>query len=188
MRVITGKYRGKVLLSPDKKSRTRPTTDRIKETMFNILFSKGVCDGICVLDLFAGTGALGIEALSRGAESCIFIDIETDSCKLIRQNLAAVGAKGEVYHAAYKTALAKLSGKTFDLILIDPPYHQEKEQEILELIAQYELLAAKGVIVVEHSRDNKITSAYFTGDTRDCGNTMLTFLEKNDHNSIKFIR
>lgn len=91
MRVISGKYRGKKIFAP-LNDKVRPTTDRIKETLFNILASKGYGEGVTVLDLFGGTGALGIEALSRGAEKAIFIDNDPESVKLIRQNLLNIKA------------------------------------------------------------------------------------------------
>jgi len=193
----------------------RPTSDRIKETLFNILYSKGVYDNIRVLDLFAGTGALGIEALSRGAALCVFTDIDTKSCALVRENLKmANGADGdkdkkkssaphpsplisnstvhhspstihhspitEVYHAEYKTAVPKLAGRQFDLILIDPPYNQKNIGEIAALILEYGILSGGGVIAVEHARANDLAGLPdgLIRDTRICGNTALTFLHR----------
>ena len=175
--MIAGKYRGKRLISPED-NRVRPTSDRIKETMFNILFSKGVGGGIKVLDLFAGTGALGIEALSRGAEECVFTDIDVKSCALVRENLKITGIKGEVYHAEFKAAIPKLTGRKFDLILIDPPYKQNRECEIVNLIIEHGILAENGVAVIEHDRENLLAEldTRFSRDTRICGNTALTFL------------
>ena len=90
MRVISGKYRGKRLFAPEGKF-VRPTTDRIKETVFNILSSKNDFEGAYILDLFAGSGALGIEALSRGAKSAVFIDNSAESVKYIRANIQKLG-------------------------------------------------------------------------------------------------
>ncbi len=177
MRVIAGKYRGKRLSGPPG-SRVRPTSDRVKETLFNILYSKGVFGGTAVLDLFAGTGALGIEALSRGAETAVFVDIDAESCRYVRENLRNVGECREVYHADYQTAVPKLSGREFDLILLDPPYAPAKEAAIADLILRHGILAENGMIVVEHARENTLSglSEAFTRDTRVCRNTCLTFL------------
>ena len=182
MRVVAGKYRGKTLKSCADK-RIRPTSGRIKETLFNILYSKGFCEGIAVLDLFSGSGALGIEALSRGAAKCVFADIDRESVALTKQNLKVAGAESaaEVYHADYKTAVQKLSGRKFDLILIDPPFKSRKESEIIALILKEGILAPNGVIVIEHGRENELKDLPegISCETRVCGNTKLTFLTNN---------
>lgn len=107
MRVISGKFKYKQLYAPEN-NLVRPTTDRIKETLFNILASKGVAGTVTVLDLFAGSGALGIESLSRGAEKVVFIDKSRDSIKLLNKNLAHVGADPktyEIYNVDFEFAL-----------------------------------------------------------------------------------
>lgn len=177
MRVISGKFKGKKLFSPADK-RVRPTTDRIKETLFNILYSKGKTTG-AVLDLFSGSGALGIEALSRGADSAVFIDKDADSVRLTVQNLKHVQAQAyQVYHADFSVAIKKLAGKRFDIIFADPPYALGLESRIVDSILSYDLLQPNGVIILEHSKENKlqIDDKTFIIDERACGNTMLTFL------------
>lgn len=187
MRVISGKFKTKKLYAPDD-NRVRPTADRIKETLFNILASKGFKDDITVLDLFGGSGALGIEALSRGALKAVFIDRDAESIKLIKQNLAHVGALSgeyEIYNKDFAFALKKLHGRKFDVIFADPPYAGGYEKQIIALTDLYGVLDADGVLVIEHSSDVAVDSVNFTNDERICGNTILSFLsyDKEDaHN------
>lgn len=179
MRVIAGKYKGKRLLSPEDSS-VRPTTDRIKETVFNIICSRyGL--GERVLDLFCGSGALGIEALSRGAESAVFVDKSPQSVKLTYENLKGVRERVEVYNTDYRVALEKLN-EPFDLILLDPPYSAKFESEALRIIAEKRLLRRDGVIFVEHSRENNLIKlpSSFIIDTRNCGNTSISFVTRTE--------
>lgn len=179
MRVISGKYRGRRLLSPAD-SRVRPTTDRIKETMFNILASRGGLYG-AVLDLFSGSGALGIEALSRGAASAVFIDKDPDSIRLTKKNLAVCGISGaEVYNTDYRVACEKLTGRAFDFIFADPPYALRIEPLILDCIGRCGLLAENGTIIIEHDSKNDLlkSAESYIIDTRVCGNTTLSFLRR----------
>lgn len=180
MRVISGKYRGKRLFSPVNRH-VRPTADRIKETMFNVLMSRGGVHG-SVLDLFSGSGALGIEALSRGAETAVFVDRDPESIRLTRQNLGAVGARAEVYQADWRVALRKLEGRIFDLVFLDPPYDDRREGQILQALLEYKLLAADATVIVEHSRQNDLINlpGSFIIDTRTCGNTCLSFLSLSE--------
>lgn len=177
MRVITGKYRGKRLDSPEGNS-VRPTTDRVKETMFNMLCSRGYGDDIAVLDLFAGSGSLGIEALSRGAKSCVFVDKDRKSSELVRSNLKIVGASAEVFNTDYSVALSRLIGKQFDLIILDPPYNDNLEKKITDLIFEYDVLAKDGLVMVEHSSSNSLDGVEekYDIDSRKCGGTIVSFL------------
>ena len=175
MRVIAGTYRGKRLNAPQDR-KVRPTTDRIKETVFNVLVSRyGI--GARVLDLFCGSGALGIEALSRGAKECVFVDRDPASVRLTKSNLTGVKEHTEVYTADYKVALSKLN-TPFDLILIDPPYADTAAYDAVRLIDERKLLAPDGVIFAEYSRENSLINfpASFIIDTRECGNTRISFL------------
>lgn len=178
MRVISGKFKHKRLYSPDD-NRVRPTTDKIKETLFNILAAKGYIGEINALDLFGGTGGIGIEFLSRGAERVVFIDNDRDSLRLIKENLRHVGADTdsyEIYNADYTLALKKLCGRSFDVIFADPPYAAGFEQTIIERILQYSLLSGDGILVIEHSSDKEIKHDSFDLEARKCGGTMLSFL------------
>lgn len=175
MRVISGKYRGRRLLSPPDKN-VRPTTDRIKETVFNILASRYTVGGK-VLDLFCGSGALGIEALSRGAEYAVFVDKSPQSIKLTYENLKGITEKYSVFNTDFRVALSKLNER-FDLILLDPPYNDKLESDALKIIAERKLLNPDGVIFVEHSHENNLINLppYFIIDTRNCGYTDISFI------------
>lgn len=178
MRVISGNLRGKRLFSPSD-NKVRPTTDRIKETMFNILQSKIDWSSCNVLDLFCGSGALGLEALSRGAKGIIFVDKDPNSVKLTNQNLAHCKVKAQVYNADYRVALRKLQGQKFDLILLDPPYNEKYEKELLKLIQKYEILNKNGLIILEHSTDISLINfnESYIIDTRECGNTSISVIK-----------
>ena len=175
MRVIAGKYRGKKLLPPSDNN-VRPTTDRIKETVFNILCNRYRV-GESVLDLFCGSGALGIEALSRGATRAVFVDKSPQSVRLTHENLKGIQESHAVFNTDYKIALQKLT-ETFDLILIDPPYRDGLEEDAVRLIQERNLLRKGGVIFIEHSRRNNLINLpeSYIIDTRRCGNTDISFL------------
>ncbi len=152
MRIITGTARGCRLKTP-KGMATRPTADRIKESLFNILGGR-VYDAQ-VLDMFAGTGALGLEALSRGAEHGVFVDKATS--KLIAENAEhthladrAEILKGDVFFAMQRFIAG---GRMFDLIFCDPPYHLGLSQRALELIDSSSLLKPGGLLIIEHGKD-----------------------------------
>ncbi len=180
MRVISGKYRGSKLFSPDD-NRVRPTTDRVKESIFNILCNKATVENANVLDLFAGSGALGIETLSRGARHVTFIDKDKDSVKLVLANLTKINADSacfDVYNVEYEFALKKLSGKKFDIVFVDPPYALKIEKKVIDLILKYELLNENGIIVVEHDALNIVYHSCFDIDCRKMGNTSVSFLSR----------
>lgn len=154
MRIISGSAKGRLLKSP-KGMLTRPTLDRTRESLFNVLAFSGI-EGSSVLDIFAGTGALGLEALSRGAACGVFIDHYTRS--LIEQNAAQCGFanQAEVLCMEYDKALARLQGRKFHFIFADPPYNQNLVNNTIVLICQYGLLAPDGLILMEHSHNEEI--------------------------------
>ncbi|MBQ9059801.1 MAG: 16S rRNA (guanine(966)-N(2))-methyltransferase RsmD [Firmicutes bacterium] len=154
MRVIAGIYKGRKLESPENYD-IRPTTDKAKEACFSILNND--IPGARVLDLFAGTGALGIEALSRGAAECVFTDHSRQSIGLVKRNLAHCGAGSEarVIAGDFRKVLPGLSG-IFDVILMDPPYNKGLLDEALEIISEHGLLAEGGVIVCEHRKEEEL--------------------------------
>ena len=162
MRVITGKYRGRKLATPANHD-IRPTTDKAKEALFSILANE--IWGSHVLDLFAGTGSLGIEALSRGAEYCVFADSSRDSLRLIKENIShcEITEKVKVVPGDYKKVLKNLATlvadgleQPFDIIILDPPYNAGLLADAFELIAEGNLLAEDGVIVAEHRKEEKL--------------------------------
>lgn len=177
MRVIAGKFKGKKLISPQG-SRIRPTSDRIKETIFNILSSKKGIEDKAVLDLFSGSGALGIEALSRGAQKVIFSDENLESVRLTKENLKKMGASSDdVYYAEFELALKKLKNAQIDIILADPPYGEKLENKIIFNILKYNVLKIGGILMIEHSTDNflPLFEDNFICDKRECGNMSLSF-------------
>jgi 16S rRNA (guanine966-N2)-methyltransferase len=155
MRIIAGKYRGRVLKSPTD-LKTRPTSDRLRETLFNILTPK-IHENTKFLDLCAGTGAIGIEAISRGAESVVFVDKSIKSCGLVSTNLKLlaipVGQTEVITSAALN--FAKKNGQTFDMVFFDPPYDDEYI-EVISLFGERDsnLLAEDGVLIAEHHVKN----------------------------------
>ena len=154
MRIITGTAKGCRLKAPKGMS-TRPTSDRIKESLFSILGSL-VLDA-SVLDLFAGTGGLGLEALSRGASHAVFVDAST--ADIIRENAehARLLGNSEIVHREAISFLGHLAGgeRRFDLIFCDPPYHKGLWEKALVMVDRGDLLLPGGVLVVEHGGDER---------------------------------
>ncbi len=177
MRIIAGKYKGIRLLAPDGQD-VRPTTDRIKESIFNILSSKKDFLGTSVLDIFSGSGALGIEALSRGAESVIFCDNNRASIALTRSNLSKIHSSATVLAGDFRLTLKKLSGNKFDFIFADPPYGAGFYGEIINLVEKYGLIAKNGIIILEHSAlsDLIIDEKRYIIDCRKFGSVGAAFL------------
>ena len=151
MRVITGSARGRRLKTPENDA-IRPTTDNVKEAVFNIL--QFDVEGRRVLDLFAGTGQLGIEALSRGAASAVFVDRDRAAVQIVKENLKTCGLNGTLVNT---DALSYLKGGgTFDLIFIDPPYDSGLYDEVLRTVNQVDKLSEGGIIIVEARRDTPL--------------------------------
>ena len=148
MRVISGSVRGRRLKTPENYD-IRPTTDNVKESLFNII--QFDIEGRRVLDLFAGTGQLGIECLSRGADSVVFIDQSREAVKIIRENLKACGLSAPVLQQG---ALSYLRGcGSFDLIFVDPPYDSGLYEPVLNVINSVDILSDGGIIVCESRRE-----------------------------------
>ena len=151
MRVITGTARGRRLKTPEGMD-IRPTTDNGKESLFNIL--QFDIEGRRVLDLFAGTGQLGIECLSRGAREAVFIDQSRDAVRIIRENLKSCGFTAPVFQ---RDALDYLENcGSFDLILVDPPYDAELYDPVLEKINSIDILSDGGIILCEARREKAL--------------------------------
>ena len=180
MRVITGRAKGRRLAAP-KSKRIRPALDQVKEAVFNILFD--VTD-FSVLDLFAGTGSMGIEALSRGAKNAVFVDDFISAVILIRKNLERCGFENQasVIKSPVKPAIKRLSrqGKTFDLIFVDPPYLKNYVNPTLAALANSEIVTPSSIIIVEHHPKEPITAPenIVVSDSRRYGQTLVSFLKK----------
>ncbi|WP_075572152.1 16S rRNA (guanine(966)-N(2))-methyltransferase RsmD [Megasphaera coli] len=150
MRIISGSAGGRTLKSP-RGMLTRPTLDSTRESLFNILAAGRSFVDTRVLDIFAGTGALGLEAISRGADKCVFIDVRTG--KLIRENAALCGFTGAVTVLSLECgrALAALKGEHFDYIFADPPYDKNLVNTTLSEVFANKLLTSAGLFIMEHS-------------------------------------
>lgn len=158
MRVISGKYKGR-RLEGFNISGTRPTMDRVKESLFASI--QNYLPNSHVLDLFAGSGSLGIEALSNGASDCIFVDNNNIIYEILKENTKGID-NVNILHKDYKTALElfKNENKKFDLILLDPPYKLNLINKCLELINDYQLLSDNGIIVCEYESE-EVDCEYF---------------------------
>lgn len=154
MRVISGTARGRKL-TPVPGMNTRPTTDRVKTSVFNII-QMNIRDAE-VLDLFAGTGQLGIECLSRGAKHCDFVDHDKTARATVQRNLAdaRVADRGTVHGDEY-TAYLRRCRKKYDIIFLDPPYGGEILRNALELVKEFDILSADGIIVCESALEDEV--------------------------------
>lgn len=175
MRIVGGEFRGRTLISP-KSEATRPTSDRTRESLFNILANRLDFEGLRVLDLFAGTGALGIEALSRGADNCVFVEKASSPYGVIRQNI-------ESFDLHKRTKLLKIDatklgnnrGKGFDLVFLDPPYGKALGESSVKSLLENNWLNEDATLILEEA----VTSAparldgFVLEDQRKFGDTMI---------------
>lgn len=178
MRVIAGSSKGHRLKCLEGLN-TRPTADKVKEALFNILQYK--INGAVVLDLFAGSGALGIEALSRGANTCTFIEKNPKAAKIIEENLQHTKLSDQaLLYVEDSIHFLKHTEELFDLIFLDPPYRLNLLPESLNLIASKKLLSPDGVVVVEFDAQNKLEPVYDAleaVDSRKYGRILLQFYQ-----------
>jgi 16S rRNA (guanine(966)-N(2))-methyltransferase RsmD len=188
MRIIGGRAGGRSLKAP-RGDKTRPTSDKVREALFNILASRGDMPAR-VLDLYAGSGALGLEALSRGAQSALFVEIDRDSCDLIRENaerLEIVQSHNnnsrplEVVCMPVVRWLAKEAQPAFDLVFLDPPYESHRTGELekaLDLVDKKQLLGPGGLVIAEHEWRHPPEERYGAMalfDRRRYGQTAVSF-------------
>lgn len=174
MRIIAGKWRGRPIAAPPGIA-TRPTADRVRETLFSMLASRlGAFEDLRVADLFAGSGALGFEALSRGAASATFVDNDRQAIATIRQNASKLGATVEIRAGS---ALALPSSIPFDVIFADPPYAIGSGSAVLASVLKSGWLASGGWISVETGKDDVVDPQGLSVEaTRDVGRARLTLL------------
>ncbi|MBP2625661.1 MAG: methyltransferase [Firmicutes bacterium] len=180
MRIITGSAKGTKLKAPPGLD-TRPTADRVKESVFNILGD--IVIDARVLDIFAGTGNLGLEALSRGAKSAVFVDNSNDSIAIIKENAhhTKLVEHTEIYKNDVLRAMDRFvqTGRSFDLLFCDPPYQQRFVQTVLEKLDKHPIMALGGVVVIEHSRHEEIADEWEhlqLKRTERYGATLVSFL------------
>ena len=179
MRVITGKARGIQLKTPDGML-TRPTADRVKEALFSIINFD--IPGAKVLDLFGGTGQLGIEALSRGAESAVFVDSREESCKLIRENLrrTKLEQNAKVIRSDYLDYLNRCR-ESYNIIILDPPYAEVYLENALKRITEIDILQSDGIIITERPLGKELPwdfEGYTCSKDYKYGKILLTIYRK----------
>jgi 16S rRNA (guanine966-N2)-methyltransferase len=178
MRVISGRFKGRVISAP---KHIRPTQDNVKKGLFDILGDMG---GISFLELFAGSGSVGIEALSLGAEEVVFVEFDRLSSAKLRENLAALGLNDQTVIPGDALRVLKsslLAGRLFDVIFLDPPYYKDTAKKTLQILGACDILAAHGFVVVQHFKkdvlpENEGMLALFRQVRY--GDTVLSFYRK----------
>jgi 16S rRNA (guanine966-N2)-methyltransferase len=177
MRVISGEWRGRKLSAP-KGDATRPTADRTRETLFSMLTSRlGSFEGLHVADLFAGSGALGIEALSRGAAHCLFAEQDRAALDVLRANLTALGAEASADIRSTSVLSLGIAPRSYDVILMDPPYGSGAGAVALDKLARLGWTDGASWIVIETAHGESVAVSGFDVETeRKVGKAKLTFL------------
>lgn len=173
MRIVAGKYKGKRLKVP--KKGVRPTRAIVREAIFDVIGSK--IKASSVIDIFAGSGALGLEALSRGAEHCTFVEHQP---AILLENISALRERGssQVFRTDFRAALSKVRKQKYDVIFLDPPYRKNLVEKSLFLICKYALLHDRGIIVVEHAPNElyEIPKDLTVLKRKNYGDTTVSFL------------
>lgn len=179
MRIIAGKWRGRPLIAP-KGDVTRPTADRTRETLFSMLYSRlGTFEGLAVADLFAGSGALGLEALSRGAVRCLFVDQEPAAIDAITANARALGAVADADIRRTSVLSLGAAPRPMDLLLLDPPYGTGAGAVALDKLARLGWIAPGGWASVETAHDETPVVTGFAVDAeRRVGKARITLLRR----------
>lgn len=177
MRVIAGKYKGARIASP--RGEVRPTTDLVKGSLFSVLVSRGAVENAACLDIFCGSGGLGIEALSRGASSCVFVDADTSNAAA---NIDRLKITARLVRADFRKALRLLKNDRFDLIFCDPPYKSGYAEEALKLVFKYDMLNSGGTVIIEHSSANDLINLPENCiiDRRDFGASSYEIITRGD--------
>ncbi len=180
MRIIAGDYKGRKLETPSD-NEIRPTTDKVKEAIFSILMPYTE-DGVFV-DLFSGTGGLGLEALSRGARLCYFCDKDRNAIRLIKTNIEKcnAGEYSRVVQGDYMKLLHKLEGEKIDVFLIDPPYDSNLYEKALNAIDSLDLLKDDGIIITEHPKELNLPErigSLFVSKEKSYGKVVLSIYHK----------
>lgn len=185
MRIVAGSAKGRVLAAPKSDDVIRPTADRVRETLFNVLGQR--CDELTVLDLFAGTGALGLEAVSRGALKAVLVDRDREALALCHQNTATLKFTDRVEIIASDALVAIKSlgakGRKFELVFADPPYKRALGTTLLEALDAAKLLDPGGVAVIETGREEVLperVGRFERIDARDFGITHVSIFRLTD--------
>lgn len=181
MRIVAGEWRGRKLAGP-RGDVTRPTADRTRETLFSMLTSRlGSFEGLAVLDLFAGSGALGLEALSRGAASCLFVEQDADALKALRANIEALAARARAAVQAGSVMALGPARQTYDLVMLDPPYGTGAGQVALDRLLRLGWIGAQSWISLETDFKETVAIAGLAIQAeRRVGKAKLTLLRPAD--------
>lgn len=185
MRVVSGKYRGRILTS-FQADHIRPTMDRVKETLFNKWM--GYVEEARVLDLFSGTGSLGIEALSRGASFVDFVELNTKSIQIIKKNIELLKIQRTecfVHNKDVLLFLKKYEGNPYNLILIDPPFTEKMAHRVMTALDQSSCFDEATLIAIESIKQERIDEQYenlYRYDFKDYGDKVLSFFKKKEQN------
>lgn len=185
MRVISGNARGRKLREPDGQA-IRPTTDMVKESVFNII--QFDIEGRRVLDLFAGTGQLGIEALSRGAASAVFVDESTEAVRLVRENLKNMGVEDKSVVTKGDAIAFLKRGDQYDIIFLDPPYETGLIEKALKNIIEFDILKENGIIICETKAEKQLpegTPPYTKGREYKYSRIKITLYSKSSRAGIE---
>ncbi len=157
MRIIAGKYKRTPIRTLEGDDVTRPTRDMVKEALFSTI---SIDEDTSFLDLFSGSGSIGLEAISRGAKTVVFNDSNRDAMRIIESNLQKVNERREVFRLDYEECIRKLDGRTFDYIYCDPPYRFDDHQKLFSLIEEHSLLNEDGVLIMEVRKDTDLAENY----------------------------
>jgi 16S rRNA (guanine966-N2)-methyltransferase len=179
MRIVAGEWRRRLLKAPPGEA-TRPTADRTRETLFNMLASRlGSFEGLAVADLFAGSGALGLEALSRGAASCLFVDHDPAAIRALRANMAALRAQSRCEVNAGSVLSLGPAKQAYDLLLLDPPYRSGAGAVALDRLARLGWIGDATWVALETARDEPVqVKALAIESERTVGAARLTLLHR----------
>lgn len=177
MRIIAGEWRGRKLIAP-RGDITRPTADRTRETLFSMLVSRlGSFEGLAVLDLFAGSGALGLEALSRGAASCLFVEQDGEALRALRTNIEALAQRGAATVQAGSVMALGPARSTYDLVLLDPPYGTGAGQVALDRLLRLGWIGPQSWVSLEtDGKEDVAVAGLATEAERRVGKAKLTLL------------
>ena len=178
MRITTGKYKARNIKMP---KGIRPTQDKVRKALFDIL---GDIEGLSFLELFAGSGAVGLEAVSRGVETLALVEYNRDCLLAMRKNIESLKVKAcSIYPQEASAAIIALQrqGRKFDIIFLDPPYHEDMAKKTLQTLSAYDILAPNGFIVVQHFKKENLPETlgvFILFKQHKYGDSMLTFYRK----------
>ena len=177
MRIVSGTHKGR-LIHPPRNLRARPTTDFAKENLFNVLANRLDFEGLEVLDLFAGTGSIGYEFVSRGAATVTAVEVNAVHVDFIKATARTLGMENLIVVRANAFLYVKSVRKQFDVIFADPPYDVAGSERLPDLVFERDILRADGLLVLEHSGNQQFESSHYFLESRNYGSVHFTFFKK----------